>query len=88
MERRRNAMTLSIVSQDGTVYNYSNAVASVALGADEENTVFGFLIFLNGDTENYIVAAEYDDEERFNEVKKSFIKWLSDNIEPTFVFPS
>lgn len=81
-------MTLSIVSQDGTVYNYSNAVASVALGADEENTVFGFLIFLNGDTENYIVAAEYDDEERFNEVKKNFIKWLSDNIEPTFVFPS
>jgi hypothetical protein len=88
MERRRNAMTLSIVSQDGTVYNYSNAVASVALGVDEENTVFGFLIFLNGDTENYIVAAEYDDEERFNEVKKNFIKWLSDNIEPTFVFPS
>ena len=81
-------MTLSIVSQDGTVFNYSHAVASVVSGTDEENGLFGFAVYLNGDTENAIVIAEYDDEERFNEVKKSFIQWLSDNIEPTFEFPS
>lgn len=80
-------MTLSIVSQDGTVFNYSNAVASVVSGTDEENALFGFAVYLNGDTENCITIAEYDDEERFTEVKKSFIRWLSDNIEPTFEFP-
>ncbi len=80
-------MTLSIVSQDVTVFNYSNAVASVVSGTDEGNTLFGFAVFLNGDTENCITIAEYDDEERFNEVRKDFIKWLSDNIVPTFEFP-
>lgn len=69
-------MTLSIVSQDGTVFNYSNAVASVVSGADEKSELFGFAVFLNGDTENCITIAEYEDEERFNEVKKSFIQWL------------
>lgn len=80
-------MTLSIVSQDGTVFNYSNAVASVVSGTDEDNTLFGFAVFFNGDTENCITIAEYDDEERFNEVRKDFIQWLSDNIVPTFEFP-
>ena len=83
-----NEMTLSIVSQDGTVFNYSNAVASVVSGTDEKSELFGFAVFLNGDTENCITIAEYEDEERFNEVKKCFIQWLSDNIEPTFEFPS
>lgn len=81
-------MTLSIISQDGTVFNYTNAVASVVSGADENHKYFGFAVYLNGDTENCITIAEYEDEDVFNDVKKKFIQWVSDNIVPTFEFPS
>ena len=46
------------------------------------------MAYLNGDTENGIVVAEYDDEEKFNAVKADFIKWLHENIDAVFEFPS
>lgn len=81
-------MTLSIISQSGTVFNYTNAVACVSCGEYEDDSGFGFMVYLNGDTENGIVVAEYGDEEKFGAVKADFIKWLSDNIDAVFEFPS
>ncbi len=46
------------------------------------------MVYLNGDTENGIVVAEYDDEEKFNAVKSNFSKWLRENIDAVFEFPS
>ena len=68
-------MTLSIISQDGTVFNYTNAVACVTCGEYEDDLGFGFMAYLNSDSENGIVVAEYDDEEKFNAVKSDFSKW-------------
>lgn len=65
-------MTLSIISQDGTVFNYTNAVACVTCGEYEDDSGYGFMVYLNGDTENGIVVAEYDDEEKFNAVRSDF----------------
>lgn len=81
-------MTLSIISQDGTVFNYTNAVAFVTCGEYEDDSGHGFMVYLNGDTENGIVVAEYDDEEKFNAVKSDFSKWLHENIDAVFEFPS
>lgn len=36
-------MTLSIISQDGTVFNYTNAVACVTCGEYEDDSGFGFM---------------------------------------------
>lgn len=81
-------MTLSIISQNGIVLNYSNAVESIEMVENEDENIFGFTVFLNGEKENFIVVAEYEDVKIFNKVKKKFIQWLSDGIEPVFVFPS
>lgn len=81
-------MTLSIISQDGTVFNYTNAVACVTCGEYEDDSGYGFVVYLNGDTENGITIAEYDDEEKFNAVKRDFSKWLRENIDAVFEFPS
>lgn len=81
-------MTLSIISQDGTAFNYSNAVSCVTCGEYDDGSGYGFMVYLKGDTENGIVVAEYDDEEKFDAVKSDFIKWLRDNIDAVFEFPS
>ena len=80
-------MTLSIISQDGTVFNYTNAIACVTCGEYEDDSGYGFMVYLNGDTENGIVVAEYD-EEKFNAVRSDFSKWLRENIDAVFEFPS
>lgn len=36
-------MTLSIISQDGTVFNYTNAIACVTCGEYEDDSGFGFM---------------------------------------------
>lgn len=66
-------MTLSIISQDGTVFNYTNAVACVTCGEYEDDSSYGFMVYLNGDTENGIIVAEYDDEEKFNAARFRFL---------------
>lgn len=81
-------MILSIISQDGTVFNYTNTVACVTCGEYEDDSGYGFMVYLNGDTENGIVVAEYDDEEKFNAVRSDFSKWLRENIDAVFEFPS
>ena len=81
-------MTQSIISQDGTVFNYTNAVACVTCGEYEDDSGYGFMVYLNGDTENGIVVAEYEDEERFNAVRNDFSKWLRENIDAVFEFSS
>lgn len=81
-------MTLSIISQDGTVFNYTNAVTCVTCGEYEDDSGYGFMVYLNGDTKNGIVVAEYDDEEKFNAVRSDFSKWLRENIDAVFEFPS
>ena len=81
-------MTLSIISQDGTVFNYTNAVACVTYGEYEDDSGYGFMVYLNSDSENGIVVAEYDDEEKFNAVRSDFSKWLHENIDAVFEFPS
>ncbi len=81
-------MTLTFISQDGTAFNYTNAVACVTCGGYEDDSGYGFVVYLNGDSENGIVVAEYDDEEKFDAVKSDFIKWLRDNIDAVFEFPS
>lgn len=81
-------MTLSIISQDGTVFNYTNAVACVTYGEYDDDLGYGFMVYLSGDTENGIVVAEYDDEEKFNAVRNDFFKWLRENIDAVFEFPS
>ncbi|MCD7741732.1 MAG: hypothetical protein LUI06_05970 [Ruminococcus sp.] len=81
-------MTLSIISQDGTVFNYTNAVSCMTCGEYENESGYGFMVCLNGDTENSIVVAEYDSEEKFNEVRDDFEKWLRENIDAAFAFPS
>ena len=80
-------MTLSIISQDGVVYNYSNAVSRLVTGESDDGRTFGFMVFLNDDSENFIVVAEYNDETKFNAVREDFMKWLRDSIDATFVFP-
>lgn len=80
-------MTLSIISQDDVVYNYSNAVSRLVTGESDDGETFGFMVFLNDDSKNFIVVAEYDDETKFNTVREDFMKWLRDNIDATFVFP-
>ncbi len=81
-------MTLTFISQDGTAFNYTNAVVCVTCGDYEDDSGYGFVVYLNGDSENGIVVAEYDDEEKFDAVKSDFIKWLRDNIDAVFEFPS
>ena len=81
-------MTLSIISQDGTVFNYTNAVACVTCGEYEDDSGYGFMVYLNSDSENGIVVAEYDDEEKFKAVRSDFSKWLHENIDAVFEFPS
>ena len=81
-------MTLTFISQDGTAFNYTNAVACVTCGEYEDDSGYGFVVYLNGDSENGIVVAEYDDEEKFGTVKSDFIKWLRDNIDAVFEVPS
>ena len=73
-------MTLTFISQDGTAFNYTNAVACVTCGEYEDDSGYGFVVYLNGDSENGIVVAEYDDEEKFGTVKSDFIKWLREYI--------
>lgn len=46
------------------------------------------MVYLSGDTENGIVVAEYDDEEKFNAVRNDFFKWLRENINAVFELPS
>lgn len=65
-------MTLSIISQDGTAFNYSNAVSCVTCGEYDDGSGYGFMVYLKGDTENGIVVAEYDDAETFHAVKNDF----------------
>ena len=45
-------MTLSIISQDGTAFNYSNAVSCVTCGEYDDGSGYGFMVYLKGDTEN------------------------------------
>lgn len=81
-------MTLTLISQDGTVFNYTNAVACLTCGEYEDDSGYGFMVYLNGDSENGIVVAEYDSEEKFDAVKTDFSRWLYDNIDAVFEFPS
>lgn len=81
-------MTLSIISQDGTAFNYSNAVSCVTCGDYDDGSGYGFMVYLKGDTENGIVVAEYDDAETFQAVKNDFSRWLRENIDAVFAFPA
>ena len=65
-------MTLSIVSQDGTVFNYSNAVASVVSGADEKSELFGFAVFLTSTTVTTTADKEDIESADFNEMMELF----------------
>lgn len=76
-------MTLSIISQDRSVFNYTNAVSCVY----DDGSGYGFMVYLKGDTENGIVIAEYDDAEKFHTVKNDFSRWLHENIDAVFEFP-
>ena len=77
-------MTLSIISQDGTTFNYSNAVSCVTCGEYDDGSGYGFMVYLKDDTENGIVVAEYDDAETFHD----FSRWLHENIDAVFEFPA
>ena len=81
-------MTLTIISQDGTTFNYSNAVSCVTCGEYDDGSGYGFMVYLKGDTENGIVVAEYDDAETFHAVKNDFSRWLRENIDAVFAFPA
>ena len=81
-------MTLTIISQDGTAFNYTNAVACITCGEYDDGTGYGFMAHLNGDTENGIMLAEYNDEEKFNAVRNDFSRWLREHIEAVFEFPT
>lgn len=81
-------MTLSMISQDGTVFNYSNAVSCATCGEYDDGSGYGFMVYLKGDTENGIVVAEYDDAETFHAVKNDFFRWLRENIDAVFAFPA
>ena len=48
-------MTLSIISQDRNVFNYTNAVFCVTCGEYDDGSGYGFMVYLKGDTENGIV---------------------------------
>lgn len=65
-------MTLSIISQARSVFNYTNAVSCVTCGEYDDGSGYGFMVYLKGDTENGIVVAEYDDAETFHAVKNNF----------------
>ena len=39
-------MTLSIISQDGTTFNYSNAVSCVTCGEYDDGSGYGFMVYL------------------------------------------
>ena len=49
-------MTLTFISQDGTAFNYTNAVACVTCGGYEDDSGYGFVVYLNGDSENGTVS--------------------------------
>ncbi len=36
-------MTLTIISQDGTAFNYTNAVACITCGEYDDGTGYGFM---------------------------------------------
>lgn len=80
-------MTLSIISQDRSVFNYSNAVSCITCGEYDDGSGYGFMVYLNSDTENGIVIAEYDDAEKFHAVRSDFSRWLHENIDAVFEFP-
>lgn len=44
-------MTLSIISQDRSVFNYTNAVSCVTCGEYDDGSGYGFMVYLKGDTE-------------------------------------
>ena len=85
---RGERMNKSFISQDGTVFNYTNAVSHVACGEYEDESGYGFMAYLNSDTENGIVIAEYDNAEKFSAVRNDFSKWLGDENNAVFEFPS
>ena len=78
-------MTLSIISQDRSVFNYTNAVSCVTCGEYDDGS--GCMGLLKGETENGIVIAEYDDAEKFHAVRNDFSRWLRENIDAVFEFP-
>ena len=80
-------MTLSIISQDRSVFNYTNAFSCVTCGEYDYGSGYGFMVYLKGDTGNGIVIAEYDDAEKFHTVKNDFSRWLRENIDAVFAFP-
>lgn len=92
MERKVKIMAKSIITQNGTIINYSKLLAVyVDEDLDDNENVLGFeLVGVTGTEKNSegIVLGSFADEQSAENAKDDLIRWLQSEAFSTFKMPT